>query len=354
MKPQLLTREQFREGCLKRDSHQCVICHAKEDIVVHHIVDRRLYSGVNELGGYFLENGSSLCSECHIKAEQTVLTCEEIRLACGIDKIILPEHAYEGERYDKWLNSYLSNGQRSKGELYDDESVQKILPDYIKAQFSDRIKYPRTMHLPFSEGASDDDRMMSDCGYFEGKEVVVSLKMDGECSGSGKDGNDAIYFHARSIDSDNDLSRNWAKNHLLNKLWELPRHWRIHGENLFAKHSIEYNNLSTYFYMFSIWNEKNICLSWNETVEWSQLLGLELVPILYEGIWDDKLIRSLYREKDSNGNFMEGYVVRLKESFHYSKFKNSVGKFVSAKFKNQLKADNPHWKRTWVKNGELV
>ena len=39
--------------------------------------------------------------------------------------------------------------------------------------------------------------------------------------------------------------------------------------------------------LFSVWNELNVCLSWDETEEWAQRLGLVTVPVLYRGIWDE-------------------------------------------------------------------
>lgn len=40
-------------------------------------------------------------------------------------------------------------------------------------------KYPRTFHLPFSEGVQSDDKIMKDLSSLEGKEVIVTYKMDG-------------------------------------------------------------------------------------------------------------------------------------------------------------------------------
>ena len=41
------------------------------------------------------------------------------------------------------------------------------------------MKYPRTPHLPFSEGMTRDDRVWKDTHYFDQTEVVVTEKMDG-------------------------------------------------------------------------------------------------------------------------------------------------------------------------------
>lgn len=47
---------------------------------------------------------------------------------------------------------------------------------------SNLVKYPKTFHLPWSESISSDDTWHEDpFVLFKNKEVVVSVKMDGEC-----------------------------------------------------------------------------------------------------------------------------------------------------------------------------
>ena len=72
-------------------------------------------------------------------------------------------------------------------------------------------------------------------------------------------------IHARSLETDFHESRTWVRALWGNIKHEIQDGWRICGENMFAEHSIHYNNLETYFYVFSIWNETNDCLSWDET-----------------------------------------------------------------------------------------
>jgi hypothetical protein len=92
--------------------------------------------------------------------------------------------------------------------------------------------------------------------------------------------------------------------------------------------------------VFSIWNEKNICLSWEDTKEWCKLLDLKHVPILYEGYWYSDIIKKLYKpEFDSDP--CEGYVVRLSDKFSYTSFRDSVAKYVSKKFSENIKSE--HW-----------
>jgi hypothetical protein len=346
----LLSRNEFRNKVFERDGHRCVICGAKAgeqgsemDIVrldAHHIIERRLWSD----GGYYLDNGATLCSfksffgspgGCHIKAETTEISVEDIRIAAKIEKIVLPEDMYVDHVYDKWGNVILSNGKRTKGPLFYDESVQKILsyhPDF-DTMFVEYVKYPRTYHLTWSPGKTEDDRTFQDLSVFEGKRVIVTRKMDGENFSGYRD-----YCHARSVDGRSHYTRDWAKNFWMQRSYELPEGWRVCAENLYAVHSIKYEDLPGYLLGFSIWNEKNECLSWDDTIEWFALLDMPIVPVIYDGIWNEEAIKKLYNEK-TDREFHEGYVVRLADSFEYKNFKTSVAKYVRA---NHV-ATQKHW-----------
>lgn len=336
----VMTRDEFREAVFKRDGYKCVVC-GKVAQDAHHIIERRLF----EDGGYHLDNGASLCGDCHIKAEETTLSPSKIRESASIQKVVLPSHLYPDYDYDKWGNIQNPNGTRYKGELFFDESVQKILKQgKVLDLFLKHIKYPRTYHLPSSMGRTNDDRALKDYSQFEGKEVVVTVKMDGENTTGYSDG----YIHARSLDSQNHPSRNWVKNFLSSKLFELPEDWRICGENLYAKHSIHYRNLSSYFMMFSIWNQSNECLSWEQTVEWADLLGIRTVPTLYRGPFIPELIDKFC--ESYNFSEMEGFVIRSEEAFTYGDFKKNVAKFVRA---NHVQ-ENKHWMKQSILKNELT
>ena len=65
------------------------------------------------------------------------------------------------------------------------------------------------------------------------------------------------------------------------KVWtgnDLSEDERICGENLFAKHSVEYNDLPSFFMVFSWW-EANKCLSWDETIFNTHLFVSKLVTV---------------------------------------------------------------------------
>lgn len=327
-----LNRDEFREAVFKRDGYKCIFCDKKENLDAHHIIERRLFQ--DDSYGYYIDNGATVCEEHHIQCEMTTISCEEIRKKCNISKIILPPHLYDEYSYDKWGNIILNDSRRVKGELFYDESVQKILKaGGVLDQFIPYIKYPRSIHLPWSGCVGKDDRRLDTIKHFIGKQVVVTTKMDGENTSGYWDG----YLHARSIDSGHHDSRSWAKNFWNSKFFELPEGWRICFENLYAEHAIHYDDLESYVMMFSIWNERNVCLSWSETEEWAELLDFKTVPVLYKGIFDEKIIKTLY---DPSNEKQEGYVVRLADSFTYGAFNNSLAKYVRP---NHIRNAKHHW-----------
>ena len=208
-----------------------------------------------------------------------------------------------------------------------------------------KVKYPRTLHLPWSPGATSDDKILTTTAHFEGKQVIVTEKMDGENCTIGQN-----YTHARSLDSPNHPSRDWVKGFASEFQYDIPDGWRLCGENLFAKHSIYYGELPSYFLLFSIWDENNVCLSWSDTVEYARMLGVHTVPVLYKGIWNEDKIAALWDGKSALGGTGEGYVVRLAESFPYSRFSRSLAKFVRP---NHVQTDT-HWMQEKITPNKLI
>ena len=198
-----------------------------------------------------------------------------------------------------------------------------------------RYKYPRTTHLPWSRTVSADDLVYhprNDLSiYSQDTEVVITEKMDGENTTIYSDG-----VHARSIDSQGHPSRDWVRmfqgqiGHLI------PSGMRLCGENLYARHSIAYHDLSSFFLLFSLWEDER-CLSWDETEEWSELLEIPLVPVLYRGGWNEEVARDLCSEL--NLDHQEGYVVRPTCTFSRDEFSDVVYKWVRP---HHVQTDD-HW-----------
>lgn len=335
-------RDEFREAVFARSYHLCVICGA-DAVDAHHIIERRLFPD----GGYDINNGAALCETHHLAAESTELTCEEIREAAGIDVVVLPPDLYADTRYDKWGNPYREDGIRFKGPFYFDPSVRKI----IKGDFVDYVKYPRTFHLPWSEGRTKDDRVMPNVNSLLNRSLIITEKMDGENTTFYRD-----FIHARSFDYGSHPSRDRIKSLHATVCGEIPYGWRICGENVYARHSIPYTDLKSFFLVFSIWNEANECLSWRETEEWCKLLGLETVPVFAHlaAAHTEEQLRDvcgdLYWKAESfNSSMVEGYVVRPAEEFELKDFSKVVGKYVR---KNHVQTSS-HWKYERVVPNEL-
>ena len=101
MGPSLLTREEFRAGVFARDGGLCVLC-GEPGVDAHHIMDRKLFPD----GGYYLDNGATLCGECHLQAEGRPTEIRYlpviIRYKVGIKEIVIPPGMEPGVGYDKW------------------------------------------------------------------------------------------------------------------------------------------------------------------------------------------------------------------------------------------------------------
>jgi hypothetical protein len=192
-------------------------------------------------------------------------------------------------------------------------------------------KYPRTPHLPWSLSKQKDDLCPKGSPFQKGEEIVITEKMDGE--------NTTLYrhgLHARSLDSNHHPSRTWVKRLWAEKAHLIGENFRVCGENLQAQHSIGYQNLESYFLVFSVW-ELDTCLSWEKTLEFCRTLHLHTVPVLYQGPYHPRLHAQLF-EKEA-WREKEGYVLRSAHEFQKEEFPKKVGKFVR---QNHIQTDQ-HW-----------
>lgn len=167
--------------------------------------------------------------------------------------------------------------------------------------------------------------------------------MDGENTTMYRDG-----IHARSVDGRHHPSRDWVKALHAGICREIPDGWRFCGENLYARHSIAYESLDSYFHLFSIWNEENVSLSWDEVREWAEILGLMTVPELHRGEWEEKKVREI--TASLNTATQEGFVVRLAGRFHYNAFGKSLAKWVR---KGHVQTDK-HWMFAEIISNQLA
>ena len=206
----------------------------------------------------------------------------------------------------------------------------------------DKVKYPRTMHLPWSPGLQNDDRMIQNMDAFVGKEVVVTEKLDGE--------NTTMYrfaIHARSIDGRYHPSRDWVTRFWGERQFMIPPGSRVCGENVYAQHSIVYDDLETYFYGFGYW-DGNTCLDWDSTLFLFDRYDMKPVPTLWRGEYNEETLKEIASGLDPDKQ--EGFVVRLVESFEKEDFDKSVAKYVRA---GHVQTDE-HWMHGEVKKNLLA
>lgn len=199
---------------------------------------------------------------------------------------------------------------------------------------SDKEKYPRTPHLPWSPGSTADDILLDSTEKLSLMgEIVVTEKLDGENTTLHRD-----YVHARSLDSGYHPSRSWVSmlhgsiGHLI------PEGLKICGENVFARHSIQYDALETYFYVFAVIKGDTV-LAWDDMIEVVESLGLVAVPLLYRGVWDVEQIKSCWTGISRCGGKQEGYIVRNAGSYDLSDFEGNVAKYV----RSGHVASETHW-----------
>jgi len=208
-------------------------------------------------------------------------------------------------------------------------------------------KYPRTLHLPFSPEVHSDDKV---CDLIDLKEVlsndiVITEKLDG--------GNTCLDSNGVFARSHSETTKcptfDYIKNvHYFPKK-HLMKDYRFFGENLYAIHSIIYDNLEDYFYLFNI-SKGEYFLSMNEVKQMAEKLGFTLAPILFEGRMNEKELfnfcHSEIKKSSLLGREKEGFVIRPKEGFLVSDFTKKVFKFVR---KGHVQSDE-HWSLNWQKN----
>jgi len=221
-------------------------------------------------------------------------------------------------------------------------------------------KYGRTYHYPFSLGTTSDDRFNHQ--YWQDLQKISSVvhteKLDGENNCLSKHGVFARSHVAPTTSAwTAHIRQQWAL--LKNDLGDLE----IFGENLYAIHSIEYERLESYFYVFGI-RLYDKWLSWEETKFYAGCFDLPTVPeikILQKPQDEEMYAQDILQIVQKPSFFgscdihteqpcsMEGIVTRNMGEYAVSDFVHNVFKYVR---KNHVKTDE-HWTRNW-KRASLV
>lgn len=212
-------------------------------------------------------------------------------------------------------------------------------------------KYPRTFHLPFSPGTTNDDRIADDISNIIGNEIVITEKLDGSNCAIEKGG---VYDRSHAVYTDKTWSVGVRQIHSMIKPY-LDDNVILYGENMEGIHSIEYKRLTTHFYMFGV-KEGEYFTNWKNINFYSNVLGVTTVPVWYEGIiQSEEELKEIVNEiiskpsrlegydTETQEEIMEGIVIRPKNSFHEKDFHKNVFKWVR---KSHVKT-NDHWTKNW-------
>lgn len=207
-------------------------------------------------------------------------------------------------------------------------------------------KYPRTYHFNFSKGVTNDDRIAESISNLIGKEIVITEKLDGSNTAMTSGG---VYgrSHAEFTRNPWDV-KSWEIYNTIKK--DIHDGLFLFGEGMYGIHSITYTNLKSYFYLFGV-RDNNIWVSWDKVEEYSYLLDIPTVPVLFKGILNTEdelknMILSLSNEPSSLGGIREGVVARNSSLFHNDDFESNVIKFVR---KDHVQTST-HWTRNWKKS----
>ncbi len=203
-------------------------------------------------------------------------------------------------------------------------------------------KYGRTFHLPTSLSATSDDKIMALVEGLMVTDLLITEKMDGEnttihCEGT----------HARSPDSRYHPSRDWLKAFAAGISPQLSTEERIVGENLYAKHSVRYEQLPSYFMGFS-WIVGDRIQSWDATLKRFEELGITPVTVLFRGPFSAGLFERLADQLDCDRQ--EGFVARDAADFCEAEMPTRMGKYVRA---NHVQSET-HWTKTKLVPNKLA
>ena len=216
-------------------------------------------------------------------------------------------------------------------------------------------KYPRTPHLPFSPGMTDDDETIKTYArLLDGApKVVITEKIDG---GNCCLKDDMVFARTHSKPATH-ASFSMVKQLYLSQI--LPSglvqdEWELFGENMEAVHSIDYtpdasdHYLPSPFFLFAVFDRNEMrWFSWDEVTALADNIGIPTVPVLWTGGITaakgdqnaEETLKKMILSFRAGGSTigpkpphapveMEGCVVRVVGSIAPGDFSTSIAKFV--------------------------
>lgn len=213
-------------------------------------------------------------------------------------------------------------------------------------------KYDRTFHFPWSQGATNDDKIADSIDGLLGEEIVITEKMDGSNTSLEIGGCFARTHASRPRHESFDM----LKAFYASIKYDLSTGIQLFGEWCFAQHSIYYSQLPGYFLLFNVRDlDKSVWLAWEEVVLWAEMIAVPTVPILFKGVINSEkelreLVESLMIQPSCCGGIREGVVCRVTRQFFDNEFPRCVMKCVRA---NHVQTSD-HWKDQDIVKNKLA
>jgi len=213
-------------------------------------------------------------------------------------------------------------------------------------------KYNRTFHLPWSKGATNDDKIATDLSCVINEPIVITEKIDGSNTSLETSG---CFARTHSGPPSHPSFDGLKALHASIK-YSMPNNLQLFGEWCFALHSIAYSELPGYFLLFNVreLGEPSIWLSWEEVELWAEEVAVPTVPVLFQGSVKNEtelqdLVVSLMDQPSYCGGIREGVVVRVQRKFYDKDFSLCVLKMVRA---NHVQTSD-HWKDQEIVKNKL-
>lgn len=179
------------------------------------------------------------------------------------------------------------------------------------------MKYFKTYHLPFSPGKLKYDKVLNSIYHLLKKNLIFTEKLDGSNICLCKEG---VFSRSHA---------QFAKHHsfdMLKKIYNniknnIPENYLFYGEWLYAVHSIKYDKLPNYLFLFAIYDKnKKVWKNWDFVKEYSYKLNIPTVPFLGEiccfSVYElENVINLLMKNGSKYGNEIEGIIIRTNVDF---------------------------------------
>lgn len=202
---------------------------------------------------------------------------------------------------------------------------------------------PSMKHLPWSQEDARQQKWLRESdveSMFEDREVVVTEKLDGAntCLTS-----ENVYARSHSGEPYRDEWDYLKKKHREEYMHKIPKWAAVFGEYLYARHSIKYERLPSYFVMFGLYDKRTgRWHSWDVVKRFAKAKGFDTSPVIYEGIFSRTNVEMMPEGESAYGDTREGYIVRSKDGFHVDKLEYNMAKCVR---ENHVKTEELHWRK---------